>query len=101
IVLHKHKTSTTQRKPKPRIIPLVPVVVKLLVWLRRHPVYVLMEPETIFVNSRGTPWNYLTLSNQMQRLRKKAGLPADAKLYGVRHRWATQAAVNGVALKTL
>jgi site-specific recombinase XerD len=37
----------------------------------------------------------------MQRARAKAGIPDDAKLYGLRHRFGTQAIINGVDIKTL
>ena len=47
IVLHNHKTRTTQRKPKPRLILLHPVVVKLLKFIHgRH------EGEFVFQTHR-------------------------------------------------
>jgi integrase len=42
IVLHSHKTSRTQRVKRPRVIPLDPVVLKLLLHVRRR-----AEPGTV------------------------------------------------------
>jgi site-specific recombinase XerD len=97
ITLQRHKTSSQQRQPKPRIIPLVAEVVSLLIEIRKR-----KEPsEFVFLNHRGTTWNRSSLSLRMQRAREKAGIPNDSKLYGLRHAFGTRAIVNGVDLKTL
>lgn len=97
IVLTKHKTAKTQRVPKPRVISLDPEIVELLISIRSR-----NEPgELVFYNHRGTPWNRSNLSLRIQRGRKKANIPADAKLYGLRHAFGTRAVVNGVDIKTL
>lgn len=97
IVLRVHKTSRMQREPRPRVIPLVPELVELLVGIRRRD-----DPgERVFQTHRGTPWNRSNLSLRMRRAREKAGIPDDAKLYGLRHRFGTMAVVNGVDIKTL
>jgi integrase len=96
IVLTRHKTRRTQKTPKPRIIPLHPVVVKLLIWIRKRE-----EGDLVFLNHRRNPWNKSNLALRMQRAREKAGIPLDAKLYGTRHAFGTRAIVNGVDLKTL
>jgi integrase len=97
IVLKQHKTSRTQRQPKPRTIPLHPEIVLLLIEIRKR-----NEPgEFVFYNHRGTTWNRSSLSLRMQRAREKAGIPDDAKLYGLRHAFGTRAIVNGVDIKTL
>lgn len=95
IVLQEHKTRRTQKNPRPRIVPLHPVVLKLLLQLRRRG-----EGEYVFVNHRKTPWNKNSLSLRVARAREKAGVPDDAKLYGVRHAFGTRAIVAGVDLKT-
>lgn len=97
IVLQEHKASSTQRVPKPRVIPLIPEVVSLLLEIKRRG----EGGEFVFLNHRGNPWNRCSLSLRMQRARKKAGVPGDAKLYGLRHSFGTAAIVNGVDLKTL
>jgi integrase len=68
IVLARHKTARTQKRPKPRIIPLHPVVVRLLITIRRRD-----EGERVFVNHRRTPWNKSNLALRVQRARLKAG----------------------------
>ncbi len=98
LVLLEHKTSETQRDPKPRIIPLHPVVCKLLVWMLRH---AKSGQQHLFANARGGPWTRSALSGRIQRLRARVGLPKDAKLYGLRHRFATEFIVHGGDLATL
>ena len=94
IVLNEHKTARKVRKP--RIVPLVPVVVKLLIHLRKR-----SQGEHVFLNERGNPWNRCSLSLRIQRCRRRQGIPDDAKLYGVRHQFGTAAIVRGVDIKTL
>src|SRR5262249_52715200 len=97
IVLVKHKTSRTQRTPKPRVIPLTQEVVELLTTIRKR-----QEPgPLVFRTQRGTAWNRCNLSLRMQRARARAGIPDDAKLYGLRHAFGTRAILNGVDIKTL
>jgi integrase len=97
ITMMKHKTARMQRTPKPRVIPLVPEIVQLLIAIRAR-----QEPgEFVFYTHRGTCWNRCNLSLRMQRARAVAGIPDDAKLYGLRHRFGTQAIVNGVDIRTL
>lgn len=95
IVLRKHKTA--KKTKKPRVIPLHPVVLKLLIFLRR-----LNQPgEHVFLTFRKTPWHRVSLAQRLRRSRAAAGVPDDAKLYGLRHRFGTTAILRGVDLKTL
>src|SRR5262249_56341788 len=55
----------------------------------------------VFLTSRRTPWNRCNLSLRIRRARETAGIPAEAKLYGLRHAYGTRAIVNGVDIKTL
>lgn len=98
IILHEHKTSRTQRTSRPRVIPLVPLVIKLL-----HRVKQQQPPghDHVFLTAHHTEWNRNSLGLRMRRLRAKAGLPDDLKMYGIRHQFGTQSIVNGVDLKTL
>ncbi|MBN8627052.1 MAG: site-specific integrase [Planctomycetes bacterium] len=96
IVLKKHKTITMQRQPMPRIIPLHPVVVRLLKVLKAR-----NEGEHVFLNHRRKPWRKDALCLRLRRARTAAGLPDDAKLYGVRHAFGTRGIVNGCDIKTL
>ena len=79
------------------MIPLTAEVVAQLIEIKSRG----EEGEFVFLNHRRTPWNRSSLSLRMRRAREKAGVPDDAKLYGLRHRFATKALVNGVDMKTL
>ena len=98
IVLRQHKTSRTQRTPRPRVIQLVPSMVKLLKKIQSQ-----QRPGTthVFLTAQGTQWNRSNLGLRMRRLRERAGLPDDVKLYGIRHHFGTQSIINGVDIKTL
>lgn len=96
ITIQKHKTLRSQRKPKPRVIHLQPVVVRLLLHIQTHD-----KHKTVFVNHRENPWNRYSLGLRIRRARVKAGVSDEAKLYGVRHAFGTRAIVNGVDIKTL
>jgi integrase len=97
IVLAVHKTSRTQRTPKPRVIPLTQEVVELLTTIRKR-----QEPgPLVFRTQRRTAWNRCNLSLRMRRARARAGIPDDAKLYGLRHAFGVRAIINGVDIKTL
>jgi integrase len=167
LTLRRHKTVKKTRRP--RIVPLTPALVKLLIWLRRHrgrfspaalrmrqllaqgprpaeevigllkregvslrmlhiarrkarvrilPAtataprrYELCEPPGpgedlqlspfIFLHSRGEPWRRNALCLRLLRLRKRCGIAADCKLYGLRHAFATRAVLNKLDLATL
>lgn len=95
IILRRHKTSKKTRKP--RVIPLHPVVVKLLISIRKR-----NEPgDHVFLNHRKTPWNKSNLGLRMRWLRQITGISDDAKLYGTRHAFGIRSILNGVGIKTL
>ena len=94
IVMREHKTAKKVRKP--RVVPLVPVVIKLLIHLRKH-----RRGDHVFLNDRGNPWHRSALGLRLLRCRKRQGIPTDATLYGVRHQFGTTAIVRGVDIKTL
>lgn len=97
IVLKEHKTVGMSTDPDPRAIPLVWQVKRLLGYLRKK------QPhgEYVFVCGRRTKWARGSLPQKLKRIRKIAGIPGDAVLYGVRHRFATSAVENGVHLSEL
>ncbi len=95
ISLAKHKTA--KRTGKPRVIVLHPVVVKLLLWIRRHDPH----PVQVFVNTRGGPWKPTTISWRVKQIRLAADIPPDATLYCCRHAFGTQGVLSGVDLMTL
>jgi integrase len=70
IILPEHKTARTQRFPQARVIPLDPVVVRLL-----HTIRTREEGGRVFLNHRRTPWRKDTLVWRLKRARDAAGLP--------------------------
>lgn len=97
-ILRRHKTSRTQRTPRPRVIQLVPQLVRLLTKIARVEG---TARKHVFLTAHRTPWNRSNLALRMRRLRTAAGLPDDLKLYSIRHQFGTQSVVNGVDIKTL
>jgi integrase len=61
-ILQDHKTRTTQKMPRPRIIPMTPVIEKLLRWRQKN-----CRPSPYcFTDSRGNPWNRNSLRCRMR-----------------------------------
>ena len=95
-ILREHKTVKTQRVPKPRVIMFDEEVKVLLAAIRDRG-----DPgENVFLTYRLTPWHRSTLSQRIVRARRKAQIPEDVKLYGLRHAFGTRAITSGVDLKT-
>jgi integrase len=101
VVLKEHKTA--RKTGRPRIIPLVPAVVKLLCWMRAHrkALIGLRDQDPVFTNGRGNALSRGWLSLKMQRLRRRLGLAKGVTLYGLRHRYGLMGIRNGVNLKLL
>jgi integrase len=99
VVLQDHKTA--RKTGRPRIIPLVPTVVKLLRWMREQAKGKGFDQDRVFVNRRGNALGRGWLSLKMQRLRKRLGLPTGVTLYGLRHRYGLMGIKNRVNLKLL
>jgi len=101
IILQEHKTCDAE-DAAPRVIALPPEAVRELVeqWqavTARH--LPGMAPDHIFLNSRGRPWTRSAVCKRLRELRFRLGLPDDAKLYGLRHKFATDAIINGLGIK--
>lgn len=97
IVQSKHKTA--RRTGKARTIYLSALAVRLLRWLQRQrTLYPDFESSFVFVNARGRPWRSEALSQRIQRVRDRLGIPKDCKLYGLRHALGnrSQAAGNDI-----
>src|SRR5262249_50092513 len=101
VVLQEHKTA--RRTGRPRVIPLVPTVIKLLAWMRSHRQAMKCgrAQDHVFANGRGNAFSRGWLSLKMQRLRRRLGLEAGVTLYGLRHRYGLMGIKNGVNLKLL
>ncbi|HEV3081364.1 MAG TPA: site-specific integrase [Gemmataceae bacterium] len=100
VVLREHKTA--RKTGQPRVIPLVPTVIKLLLWMRAHRDAVFSGDQGhVFVNGRGNRLSRGWISLKMQRLRRRLGLPQGVTPYGLRHRYGLMGIKNGVNLKLL
>lgn len=95
ILLNQHKTQRVTRRP--RAIYLHPSCQKMLRWMfaRRRP-----EAIWVFPGPNGM-WSRYYLLQCFRVVRRKAGLPATVKLYGLRHLFGTQAVLRGLDLKTI
>jgi integrase len=93
--LPMHKTR--KKTKRDRIIPLTRSVISLLEGIARRD----GTGGTVFRTVDGGPWSRNALSQKIQRLRNRAGVPDDASLYGLRHRFGTRAVMRGIDLKTL
>lgn len=95
IVQDSHKTSGTTDDP--RRIYFNDVIVKLLLWIKKHHA----DPRYVFVNSHGQPWTIGSITHYLRGVRSRAGLPNDLKAHGLRHTFCTAAITNNVDLKTV
>ena len=93
-ILEEHKTA--DKVDKPRVIYLVPAMVRLMRFLRRW-----SRSKYVFVNSRGRKWTVNAIHHRLVRLRRKLGLADDITAYTFRHSFGTHAVLNGVDLATL
>jgi len=89
--LAQHKT--VEKTGKPRLIPLPRIAVEIIVEITPNE-----GQEFIFLNRRGRPWRKNALCMAWAKVRKLAGLPADAFLYGTRHSHVSGGIENGVPL---
>lgn len=97
-IMHLHKTSRSRKDRAPRVIYLPDVAVRLLIWVKRKQ----KEGEKfVFLNSHKKKWTTGSLDFRVWRLREKTGIDRSVKLYGCRHAWATNLAMNGVGLVEL
>jgi len=94
-VLLKHKTATTQKERKPRIVPMVEAVEQLLRCRYERQ----GKPDSnghVFLNEDGGPWAADDLSQWFRRLRERAGITErdgeQLVLYTSRHTRLTELA---------
>lgn len=94
IVLAVHKTVKLTKEP--RVLPLIPTVVKLLIHRRK-----VSRGDHVFVNAYSNPWHRSAMALRLKRARERQGIPSGVTLYGIRHSFGTSAIVRGVDIKTL
>ena len=101
-VIQKHKTKRTMKEPRPRIIPMPPIVESLLRWrLGKHG-----HTNRVFLNEDGEPWKTNALRCRMRRARERADFAPDENgeqvvMYTTRHTYATTAVALGVSDRRL
>ncbi len=92
-ILPLHKTITTQRQPRPRMIPLPAPIWRLCRLLAQQPH---QHADHVFTNSRGKPYTKDCFCRKLARVRKRAriGLKGGERLvlYSARHTFATHSA---------
>lgn len=98
LVLTKHKTSKRQKEKRPRVFPLHPVIVGLLIYQSRMAI---PGQSRIFINSKGQAWTRNALALRLSNMRRRAGLPKNCNFYGLRHGFGTMAILKGLDIKTL
>jgi integrase len=101
-VIREHKASRTAKEKKARIIPMPPIVEKLLRWRLRE----YGPTDYVFLNEDGNQWKNNALRCRMKRLRERAGLAPDENgesivMYSARHSYATAAVASGVSDRRL
>jgi integrase/recombinase XerD len=91
-----HKTA--RKTGRPRRIILNAILIKLLEWIKRN-----QQPPSqyVFLNQRGDQWTKRAICQHLERVRARAWLPGDVKLYGCRHAFGTGAILNGVDMATV
>ncbi len=96
IVLTRHKTSSTQRVRRDRVIWLVPAMRRLLAWMKTN-----AAGPHVFANTRGLPWTRDALVQAVGHARDRAGVASGAVAYSLRHSFITAALVNGVGVASI
>jgi integrase/recombinase XerD len=94
-VLPIHKT--VKKSGKPRILVLVPCIMRLLDWIRRR----VADSPYVFINKWGLPWKNSAVSQRLGAIRRKQSLPLSCTLYCLRHRYGSNGVRAGLNLKTL
>lgn len=89
-LIPKHKSQ--KRTGKPKCVALIPEAIDLLNRIPR-------DHERVFLNTAGTPWDRVTLGQQLRRMKKRHGISTKASLHGIRHRFGSCAVANGAPLK--
>lgn len=91
-IIPDHKTITTQRHPRPRIIPLPQSVLRLCRRLARAPH---AESQHVFLNLQGKQYTKDGMARLMARVRSRAGIGLkggeNVVLYSHRHTYGTEA----------
>ena len=99
-IIENHKTAKQQKEPRPRIIPLTSVMVKMCQWLKRcKPA----RTDHVFLNGHGEPYSKDRIVKSMRRVCHRANLDIEAGerivFYSSRHTVATEMVGKGSDLE--
>lgn len=89
-ILPHHKTKRTG---KPKVIPLIPKMKRLLQWIKKR-----QAASHCFINCRGEPWTLSAIEQRMKHVKDRSGIH-DVVPYTIRHRAATNAILRTGDLK--
>lgn len=96
-VIRRHKTASTQKVKKPRVVPMVEAMETLL-RNRQQRLGKPTDDKHVFLNDAGQPWDADDLSQWFSRLRERAGITEkdgeNLVLYSNRHTRLTELAPN-------
>ena len=90
-ILTRHKTMQTG---KPKVIPLIPKMKRLLAWLRQQN----PSAQFVFLNSQSKPWTMSSIEQRMHHVKDRSGL-VGVMPYSIRHRAATKSILKTGDLK--
>jgi len=88
--------KTSRMTGRIRMLVFPPVVMEMLAALRA-----VHKGRWVFLNCHGRQYRTATLDVMMSWVRKQAGISPSCKLYGLRHRYGTEAIRRNIDIKTL
>ena len=86
---------------KQRMVPVLPVIVKLLDHYLSNSPFDQPEGKPLFIGARGKRLNPGVVQRQMRKVRKLIGLPETATPHALRHSFATHLLAGGGDLRTI
>lgn len=90
------KGKTSRITGRNRVLVFPPCVMEMLTALR-----LVHKGRFVFVNAHGKQYRTGTMDIMLAWLRERAGISPKCKLYGLRHRYGTEAIRKGIDIKTL
>lgn len=101
VVQTKHKTQRSRKDGAPRMIFLNAEALRILREIRQEQVAAGDNQPHVFRSCTGKPWSRNGIQQNIARLRERLGIAPSVKLYGLRHRYATNTLKQGCDLATL
>ncbi len=86
---------------KERIVPVLPIVEKMIDDYMRHCKYNFADDTPLFLGARGGRLNQGVIQRQLRTIRANLGLPASTTPHALRHSFATHLLVHGGNLRVI